>query len=492
MNVKKFLTGVLAFAITASLISGCGGGEHDKKNVTLRYIMAGPGMQEDSREVWSAFNDKLHEKLPNITVDFEVIPLAEYKQKVMLMMSAREQIDIINNYGLDFPTEVNNGTFAVMDDLLDQYGSDIQKGLPEWLWNYETINGNIYGIPTYQMMGQTRCICFIKELADKFLDMDALRKAIDSSPNWSQEVYDILTKYCEDVKAAGYNFKSTSLLNTKGYDTIIGPYGVRYGDESCKVVNVYTNENADVRYKTAKEWMNKGYIRADALSATDGNNYKGKIDGVLFWDEVYTPYTADTLTKQYGTEIVTIPFDVDPYIGFKALAGGTSIMQSSKYKEESMKVLNLLQTDKELYNLLVFGIEGKNYKKVGDNRIETTFESSPSANDAYGLFKWIVGNSSLAYNIQSEPDSYNDWAFNEVNNSPNRSKLMGFQVDTTKISDNISQVSSIVGQYLQPLSVGAVPDWEANYSEFKEKLKIAGEDAIIAELQKQVDEFLDK
>lgn len=493
MRWKRIISGAITLVIAGTLISGCGdGGDSGNEQITLKYVMAGPGMQDNSREVWSEFNNKLHEKLPNVTVDFEIIPLSEYKQKVMLMMSAREQIDIVNNYGLDFATEVGNGTFAEMNDLLDKYGTDVQKALPDWLWDYETVDGKIYGIPSYQMMGQTRCICFVKELADQFLDLDALRTAIDSSPNWSKEVYDILTKYCEDVKAAGYNFKSTSILNLKGYDTITGAYGVVYGDDGCKVVNVYANDNSDIRYRTAREWQEKGYIRSDALSATDEANYNGKIDGNLFWDEVYSPYQADVLSKNYGIDIITVPYDTDPYIGFKALAGGTSIMQSSKYQKEAMQVLNLLQTDKELYNLLTFGIEGTNYKKIGENKIETSYDSSPSASDSYGLYKWIVGNTSLAYTIQSEPEDYDEWAFVEVNNSPNRSKLMGFQPDTSAIADMLSQVSSIQSQYLQPLNCGAVPDWEANYTEFKEKLRTAGEEKIIEELQKQVDEFLKK
>lgn len=489
MKLKKFLAGVLSLVMAGTLLSGCGGASEDEA-VTLRYIMPGPGMQANSQAVWSAFNDKLHEKLPNVSVEFEVIPLAEYNQKVMLMISAREQIDIINNYGLDFATEVSNGTFAPMKALLDEYGQDVKQALPAWLWDYETVGDEIYGIPSYQMMGQTRCICILKEYADKFLDVDALRAAIDSSPVWSPAVYEILDQFCADVKASGVNFKSTSILNLKGYDTITGSYGIRYGDDTCEVVNIYANPDADIRYQTAREWMEKGYIRSDALSCTDEANYNGKPEGNLFWDEVYSPYVAETLSKQYGNEIITIPYDMEPYIGYKALAGGTSIMESSKYKEQAMQVLNLLQTDKELFNLLVFGIEGTDYKKIDENRIETSYDSSPTANDSYGLYKWIVGNTSLAYNIQSEPDGYNEWAFEEVNNSPNRSKLMGFQPDVSQIQDMLSQTAAITTQYRKPLDAGAVPDWEAHYSEYKEKLKTAGDDQIIAELQRQVDEFL--
>lgn len=490
MKGKKALSFLLAAGMISMAATGCAGGAKKQENVTLKYVMAGPGMQANSQEVWAAFNDKLHEKLPNITVDFEIIPLSEYKQKVMLMMSAREQIDIINNYGLDFATEVSNGSFADMNDLLDKYGKEVRKTLPDWIWDYETVNGKIYGVPSYQMMGQTRCICFVKELADKYLDAEALRKALDSSKTFSQEVYDILGNYCKTLKDNGINFKTTSILNVKGYDGITNSYSVVYGDDACKVVNTYANDSAKLRYKTAKEWKDKGYIRPDALSATDDESYYGKPDGTAFWDDIYTPYQEKQLSEKYGTEILCIPYDTEPPIGGIALAGGTSIMASSKYPEEAMQFINLIQTDKELYNFLVFGREGVDYEKVGEDEIKTTYDSQGTANDKYGIFKWIVGNAELAYRNQSEDENYHNWAFNEVNSSTNRSKLIGFLPDTAAITDMLTQTDALRTQYLQPLNVGAVDNWEQNYEEFVSKLKTAGEDTIISELQKQVDEFL--
>lgn len=54
----------------------------------------------------------------------------------------------------------------------------------------------------------------------------------------------------------------------------------------------------------------------------------------------------------------------------------------------------------------------------------------------------------------------------------------------------LTQSDALRTQYLQPLNVGAVDNREQNYEEFVSKLKTAGEDTIISELQKQVDEFL--
>lgn len=490
MKVKQLLSAVVAGSVMATILSGCG--SSTEKSVTLKYVMPGPGIQENSKEVWSAFNDKLHEKLPNVSVDFEVIPLSEYKQKVMLMMAAREKIDILNNYGLDFATEISNGSFAEMNDLLDKYGNDVKEALPEWIWNYETVNGKVYGVPTYQMMGQTRCICFIKEYADKYLDVDALRKAIDASPTFSQEVYDILGKYCEDLKANGINFSTTDTLNPKGFDTVTNQYSVVMGDESCTVVNRYIDETAKIKYKNAADWYKKGYIREDVLSAEDINSDKGKKDGFAFWDEIYSPYAQEELSAKYENDILVVPYDVEPPIGGTALAGGTSISAISQYPEQAMQVINLIQSDKELYNLLVYGREGIEYEKDGEDRIITPYDGSQAGeNDAYGLFKWIVGNTQCAYSNQSEPEDYKSWAFDEVNTSTNRSKLIGFLPDTSSFADMLTQADAIKSQYSNILWNGVKgDDWEAYYNEYVEKMKLAGDDDIKEQLQNQINDFL--
>ena len=158
-----------------------------------------------------------------------------------------------------------------------------------------------------------------------------------------------------------------------------------------------------------------------------------------------------------------------------------------------MKLLNLLQSDKELYNLLTFGIEGEHYTKTGDDRIETPYESGQgTSDDKYGLWKWIIGNTHLAYQTQAEPDGYKEWVFDEVNSTDKHSRLMGFVPDTSKIESSIAQVNAVKSEYFGSLASGSMSDWESTYNEWMEKVKAAGNEEIKAELQRQIDEFLKK
>ena len=270
MNVKKILGAIICIPIILSGVSGCKKEENSyEEKVILKYIMPGPGLQNDSEMVWEEFNRRLSEKLPNVRVDFEVIPLNEYKRKFMLMCSAREQIDIVNNYSLDFSNEVINGTFEPLDELLQLYGKETLQALPDWFMNYQKYNDVTYGIPTYQMCADLRSIFFLKEHTDKYLDIDELKNALYSSNVFTQGFYDILTKFISDMKEDGINFKDTTLINVRGYESLINMYGYEYSDPAHEVKNIYFNDDSYVRFKTAREWYEAGYIREDARSETN-------------------------------------------------------------------------------------------------------------------------------------------------------------------------------------------------------------------------------
>ncbi len=492
-KATRVLSLTMAAAMAAGMLGGCAnGGNVPEKAVKINYVMPGPGSQQDSMDVWNKFNEKLQSDGYNISVNFEVIPLSEYKQKFMLMTSAREQVDIANTYSLDFPSEVRNGTFTALDDLLNEYGKETLTALPEWFMEYQKIGGKTYGIPTYQMCASMRAVVFFKDEAEKYLDIDAFKKALYKTTDLgNKEMYDILEKYMEDLRKAGVKYKDATTLNLKGYDGFTAFYGVKEGEEN-KVINYALDGDAKLRYEVASDWYKKGYIRQDIISAKDRGNDMGKIGGYAFWDETWTPFVEKSLSEKYDKPVITIPYSEKYYITRTNTAAGTSITEACKNKDKAMQLLNLLQTNKDYYNMLTFGIEGNHYTKTGDDSIKVEYESSPTTNERYGLYKWITGNTELAYNIQTEPDEYKKWVFEEVNDSDYRSPLIGFVPDTSKIQDYITQVSAINGKYYQTLADGALDDWKAGYEQYKAELDMVGNQKIIDELQRQVDEFLKK
>ena len=109
--MKKILALMLAVVMMLSF-AACGNDvetvETDlSKPVTINWIMPGPGIQTDSEMVWEKFNEELKkiEGFENVTVHIEVIPMADYAQKIMLMQTSGEKMDLLQTYMLDYAQE---------------------------------------------------------------------------------------------------------------------------------------------------------------------------------------------------------------------------------------------------------------------------------------------------------------------------------------------------------------------------------------------------
>lgn len=491
MKMKRIMSAILAAAAITGVMSGCGNGEKGNGKVTLKYVMPGPGSQEDSQKVWAEWNKKLQEKLPNVEVKFEVIPVSEYAQNVALMLSAKEQIDILNTYTLNFVDEVHKGTFEPLDELIDKYGKDILTAIPEWYMDYQKMDGVTYGIPSYQIAGSAPALFMIKEYADKYLDIDGFTKAFQNNSTEMETAYGYLEEMLTKAKADGVTFKTTECFWDKGMESIASWFAVPMNpDEEVKVTYGLLSDAKKKEYAMRRDWYKKGFIREDELSQTDNSNYIGKKDGLPWWSTTYSPGYEKTLSEKYGVEIMAIPYYTGYYIPYMNSAAGTSITTLSKHKEEAMQVINLLQTDKELYNLLVYGIEGEHYTKIGEDRIETPTGQQANSSDKYGLWAWIVGNAENAYDLQTTSEGNKNWVFNEVNKSEWRSKLLGFKLDTTSISTELAQIEAIAEEFRDPLKSGSLENYEEMITEWENKLEIAGGSKVQQEIQRQVDEFL--
>lgn len=494
-------TALTLAAVTASAcMQGCSGDKSATKsgeNITLKYVMAGPGRQKDSKLVNEKFNEKLHEYLPNVNVDFEVIEMANYKQDFLLKQTGKEQVDIANVYGLNFNEEVSNGTFIAIDELLEKYGKETKEALPAWLFDYMKINDEIYGIPSYQMIGTLRCLVAPKDIADKYLDVEGLENELYTNGKLTEKAAQIIEDYVAKTAEAGVltNYGAASIWNELpllGWESIQGADNFLMNSKTHEIGYKFDIPEMKESYKRHAEWYQKGWLRQDSLSYSDEGQARGYKGGYVIWDEGYSPWINETISKD-GTEFITIPFEDHYTIPSSNAAAGTAITATCEHPEEAMQVLNLMQTNKELYNLFVYGIEGTHYTKTGEETIETSYGETPSSSDAYGTYKWIAGNTELAYITQDQPnpEEYKKWVFEECNGTDVRSELIGFVLDTDPISDKVAQLSAIKSEYMRSLASGALgADWEKEYDAWIEKAKAAGLEDVRAEIKKQIDEFL--
>ena len=143
-------------------------------------------------------------------------------------------------------------------------------------------------------------------------------------------------------------------------------------------------------------------------------------------------------------------------------------------------LLELLNTDKELYNLLNFGIKDDHFALNADG-----FMVAGPNQQAYNpQVPWMFASNFLAYVQEGMPKTVWEDTI-KMNEAAAPSKLLGFSFDAEPVKAEIGKTSAVFDEYYRGIELGVTN--EEKYNEFVKKMKTAGSDKIIAEMQKQID-----
>ncbi|MBO5099432.1 MAG: ABC transporter substrate-binding protein [Clostridia bacterium] len=502
--MKKLLSLILAVIISVSLVS-CGEKVDIVKTdlskpVTLKWLMPGPGIQKDSAEVFAKFNEELKKikGFENVTVKIEVIPVSDYQQKSFLMQTAGEQIDILQTYTLDYAQQYRDGLLLDLTDYLT-LAPEMVKELPEWIIEMGKVDGGQAIIPNYQKMASAPWGFVIPETHKQYVDdWNKLKEVVLNNGN-NDTYYQEIEKYLSNVMAAGDIDKGMSLVSNSsvtGAETVVRPFNFDWKTKKVHHRNEMPEDySMPVAYKWHRKFFEAGYIRKDILSAKQKDS-EGVKDGSILFNAQCWPGWEANLSDNYDIKVDAIPKDKNYFISYKPAAGGMAISSGSKYPDVAMKIINLMNSDKgiELYNLLVYGIEGKHYKvekllENGDKYITPKdYPSEGNSSSAYGLWKWIVGNAENAYVTSNEKETYKKEIFEDMHKNAIVSPLVGFVPDTTSIDTKLSQLNAVKSD--SGIWEGTLANYEEVYNAYVKDLKAAGLDEARTELQRQVDEFL--
>lgn len=333
-----------------------------------------------------------------------------------------------------------------------------------------------------------------------WFDIDKVEGIFNAGNKICKADYKVYEDYLDKVQASGEKVKyiSSEFLNREIKQKIGLPYGglevitcnaaiTRLGDD-YKVYNTLTDfpEN-DEYYDLISEWHEKGYIRNDILE----NPSEKTGDYLLYWTQCLKG-VEDRLSLTYGKPMKACKTHDLLYVGYNASSTNTGISSHSKNPERAMQVINLMNSTKgkDLLNLLAFGFEGEHYKKKNDEEIEWLGEATPgSSQNKYGYENWALGNALTSYITDGYPSGWNKYIDEEINKKAEISRLAGFSLDQMPIAKEIAQYQATVQEY-KYLDKGTTPNYKELIKERNEKLKKAGSEKIVAEVQKQLDEWV--
>ena len=168
-----------------------------------------------------------------------------------------------------------------------------------------------------------------------------------------------------------------------------------------------------------------------------------------------------------------------------------AISRTSKDPERAMMFINLVHKNKDLVNLIVFGIEGEHYEKVSDNVIDRFFGGTVERGN-HGYLPgnaWMIGSQFLNYlSTNEDPEKWEK--FKQFNEEGTPSPALGFTFDVEPVKNQVAAVANVIDEFWQGINAGVV-DPDETIAKYAEKLNSVGTDKIIEEKQNQLDAWLE-
>lgn len=457
--------------------------------LTYIYTTFVDGGPKDLPAVQDAMNEILKQKI-NATVKLQALDFAAFEDKMKLANASGEQYDIVftapwaNNYYQN----VSNGNFVGLDDLLTQYAPGLWASMPPTTWEAARVQGKIYGVINQQIFVKPWGPLIRKDLADKYkLDLASINKYEDLEP-FLKAIKDgepDVTPLYSDSEFNGSLFAQEYF----GFDPIISTAAVRYDDSALKVLNTVETPEFKQSVELAHKWYSAGYFTSEPIPAADGAGAFKAGKYALIAVDVLKPGNELEKKARYGFDFVQKSLTKAILTTGGTVATMNAISRTSKNPERAMMFLELLNTDKQLYNLLCKGIESKHWVWVDQAKQVIGFPQGVTAETStYNPnTDWMFGNQFNAYYV--DPTQVGNWeATAKLNQEATPSAALGFSFVTDKIKTELAQLDAVGKEYGTPLSKGMV-DPATALPEYIAKQKEAGIDTVIAEVQRQIDEW---
>lgn len=457
----------------------------DSGVVTIRYQFP-RSPQQDLEMVQDALNEII---TPRIGVELILEPIdpGVYNDKMQLALASGEECDIIFTapWTNSYITNVANGVLYPLDDLLPVHAPGLWASMPETTWEAARVGDAIYGVINQQIFPKPWGVNVRKDLLEKYnFSLDNVERWEDMEP-FLEAVRD-----GEGINPIYANENFNGIFRAGYYGMVeLGPTGVTVyaADEDRQVVSLLETPEFKEAADLTKKWVDAGFFPLEGPPA-DQADAMFRAGQFAMNYHVEKPGNDIENQNRYGWEFVSKNL-TDPLILDTGAVTATmnGVCASSKNPEKAVEVLELFNTDVEVYNTLSRGIEGVHWVWIDEeNKVMGFPEGVDGSTSTYNPnADWMFGNQFNAY--YRDARQVGAWeATKAMNDGAFPATVLGFSVNTQPIATELAQTKAVWDEYVLPIQNGWVAYDEAAPDAI-ERLNAAGMQTVIAEIQSQID-----
>ncbi len=504
MKKRRAVQAVAAAMAGLMMMTGCSSGgvgedsgsaDGDYTQVTFATWTINTMPSEDAiQTVEDAINEITREEI-GVEVDLKLYSYTDYFQQISLGMQGGEKIDVFTTYG-NFSNAVSTDMCMDITDLIEEHAPDALALInDEWL-AATTVDGKVYGIPAWMPTALATNVLYRSDITDELgIDMSQV-ESVEDLTDILRQVKEAYPNMYPVVGGAGVNGGMSGLTTSIPQidylgDDMYSPAGVLIGDDTT-VVNLFETEEYKEMVTLARQWHEEGLIMQD-LATTTLSNVEILSGGNGFLNITLQGSSPDAVANgtaaQTGQQLASFNLG-NGYLDTATVnTNAWCIASTSEVPEAALDFLNLTYSNADIINLIVYGIEGRDYVIQDDGSVAPP-EGQDATSVPYPGYYILTGSWSMGEMYRMAGTTEEDVQFSiEANNNAECSSALGFTFKKDSVQTEYTAVSNVIKQYYSALDCGSV-DPEEELPKFIQALKDAGIDTIIAEKQAQLDEWL--
>lgn len=477
LTKRKMLLTAAAAALAAAVgMAACRRAEPEPELPTVRLRTVGSSSEAACRRISEALSELTAEKFgfnveisQQSTTNFN----AELERELLLGQEADVfcYTDIENMFSLAADDKAEP-----LDDWLEEFPL-LKESISQERWDCMRYDGKLIAVPGNNPASAAIGFEIRTDVVDE-LGADAARvQTMD-------DMHDLLLAakeaHPESVPLVPHFGQTLMMLDC---DPLNNSLGVLMHNQGTEVVNLYETQEYEDLCNQMHQWYTEGLILKDA-PLTDVPNTRLMVTyGGLAFSHRVAEQNVVSVTRSSKQHLTSIALG-SRLRNTSILNIGWCISARSEHKREGMQLLQYLYTDREAADLLLYGVEGVDYRRIDADRV-TNIDELPA--DEWSTIHWGQPNCQAASTWVNADGSEVAYTGPQT---VTESAAYGFTyTPNLALRPTVNSCLEIVHKYNNALLSGYLDPEEA-LPIFRAELRDAGIDTVIADKQYQLDRWL--
>ena len=250
---KKIKLAMLGMTAVLFGLTACGNKQEAMSKGGKTTIRFASWDTADDVDAQQKLVDKFNEEHPDIQVVLEAYG-SEFDTKISASMGSGDAPDVM--YMWNYPA-YHDG-LEPLDSYIEKEGEDYKKNFYSTLWNYNSYDGQIYGLP---VGFTTHCVYYNKDLFEK-------AGVEEPKDGWTwEDLEEKAKKINEATGVKGFSFSMKP--DPYDYEMYLWSNGTSYCDKEGKMEGYVNSDKALETYKMFQDMAKDGYAVATEKSGSD-------------------------------------------------------------------------------------------------------------------------------------------------------------------------------------------------------------------------------